>query len=428
MNENREIFLETANRIGVRLCRDALWDGARCNWLGDSMEYVGNAWTVTQRTFGPDLYSGTSGIALFLARLFGLTQERLYRTTAEGGLRQAWSRLEDVLSVARVGFYSGLSGIAYVSITFGEIFANQKSVDQGLQVLESLTHEDVNQEGLDVIAGSAGAIPALLDIYRRYPRDFLLDLAIRHGEHLLDTARKSDIGWSWDTLNRPAGRDLTGFSHGTAGIGWALLELSTQTGQERFGAAAQQAFRYEQHWFSAEYQNWPDLRGSADPTRNPNETPNYTLAWCHGAPGIGLSRVRAFALTGDAGYKSEAEIAVRTTETTLNQSAAAGQSNFSLCHGLGGNAELLIYASQVLGNAEYKSVADRLGESGIEWFERRHVPWPCGVVGGGETPNLMLGIAGIGYFYLRLFDPARIPPVMIVVPEGKAESGQQSTK
>ena len=39
-----------------------------------------------------------------------------------------------------------------------------------------------------------------------------------------------------------------------------------------------------------------------------------------------------------------------------------------------------------------------------------------GGLGGGETPGLMLGLAGIGYFYLRLFDPDGVPPVLIVLP------------
>jgi hypothetical protein len=43
-----------------------------------------------------------------------------------------------------------------------------------------------------------------------------------------------------------------------------------------------------------------------------------------------------------------------------------------------------------------------VGEQGIEQIERQDLRWPCGVTDGDETPNLMLGTAGIGYFYLRL--------------------------
>lgn len=61
-------FLETANAIAARLCRDAIWNSKRCNWLGASMDYLLNNWTVTESSFGPDLYTGTSGIALFWVR------------------------------------------------------------------------------------------------------------------------------------------------------------------------------------------------------------------------------------------------------------------------------------------------------------------------------------------------------------------------
>src|SRR6266571_3023051 len=108
MNNSKTIFLKAAESIGVRLCRDAIWDGLRCNWLGDSMEFTSQAWTVVHRSFGPDLYSGTSGIALFLARLHQATTEPIFRITAEGAIRQALSRLGQVSPAARIGFYSGL--------------------------------------------------------------------------------------------------------------------------------------------------------------------------------------------------------------------------------------------------------------------------------------------------------------------------------
>jgi len=54
--------LEIADRIGAQLCRDALWEGDRCNWIG-CLRYAGDiAWGA----LGADIYAGTAGIALFL--------------------------------------------------------------------------------------------------------------------------------------------------------------------------------------------------------------------------------------------------------------------------------------------------------------------------------------------------------------------------
>lgn len=412
MPDPNPTFLDAASRIGSKLCRDALWAGPRCNWLGDSMENVQNAWRVVHRAFGPDLYGGTSGIALFLARLYALTGEKPHRTAAEGGLAQALSRLEDIHPSARIGFYSGVTGAAFALIEAGAILDRQDFAAQALAMLETLLQDDANGQGLDVISGGAGAIPALLKIYRSHPRDFLLELAARHAQRLLSAAHKDDAGWSWNTLPIPVERNLTGFSHGTSGVAWALLEIFQHTGDKAYRQAAEEALRYERHWFNSEHQNWPDFRSPTTPQPANHAGPNFMWAWCHGAPGIGLARLRAWQILGDAPLRQEAEIALRSTSRFLDKV----QGDYSLCHGASGNAELLIMSGQALGDAEALRAAAQTGARGVDFYLKANLPWPCGVQGGGETPNLMLGLAGIGYFYLRLYDPERVPSVLIVTP------------
>jgi lantibiotic biosynthesis protein len=416
MNSSNSTFLETANGIAAKLCRDALWSGDRCNWLGSAMEFVENNWTVVHRAAGASLYDGTSGIALFLARLFKHSPERLYRVTAMGGMRQALSRLEDFSPVAHIGFYSGLPGIAYTLLELGEIFDHPPFTGKAFQILEGLSQEDLTQQGLDVVSGAAGLIPVLLNIHQRHPKDFLLDLANRLANYLLSKAKQSDHGLSWNTLNLSNQQHLTGFSHGTAGIAWAFLELNQLTGQEQFWNAAEQAFQYERYWYSSEQENWPDLRNFSQAVLDQHSSLNYGIAWCHGAPGIGLSRLRACQLLGDATCKAEAEAALRTTISSLSQSNYGGWDNYSLCHGLSGNADVLVYANQILNDQTYKTMAEQVGHRGIELYYKNNLPWPCGIMGGGETPNLMLGLAGIGYFYLRLHDSIITPSVLIIVP------------
>src|SRR5262252_8350865 len=106
-------YLETADTIGARLCRDAIWSGNRCNWLGDSMEFVGSRWQVTHRIFGPELYHGTAGIGLFLAYMFASTQDSIFKKTAEGALNCAVSQTDRFDLSTAFGFYSGVTGIAY---------------------------------------------------------------------------------------------------------------------------------------------------------------------------------------------------------------------------------------------------------------------------------------------------------------------------
>jgi lantibiotic modifying enzyme len=138
------------------------------------------------------------------------------------------------------------------------------------------------------------------------------------------------------------------------------------------------------------------------------------VAWCHGAPGIGMARLGLHRLLPEEPeILAEAEIAIRTTAATLASASAQRLGNFSLCHGEGGNADLLIIAADLLGRPELRSQAEAVGIRGIEQFEDHGLPWPCGVPGAGETPNLMLGVAGIGCFLLRLYDSKNTPTVLL---------------
>jgi lantibiotic modifying enzyme len=404
-------FLEHADRIARRICRDAIWSNGSCNWIGPFMD-AWNMWDVRQKSFGPDLYSGTSGVALFLTSVAKLGNEPLLRKTAEGAARHAHQHAADVPPPLRLGMYSGTIGIAWALIRVGEVLDNPAWLEHGISLLDQID-TNIHVAGVDVMGGYAGAIPALLELSRRYARPAWAELALRYGDLLERSAQKSPEGWSWKTIELPGQaeqKNLTGFSHGTAGIGWAFLELFEVTREPRFRSAAEEAFRYERTHYNSTAENWPDFRDFLRPPGSP--APTFGAAWCHGAPGIALSRLRAWRLTGSPQAREEAEIAVRTTKRTLEASDAA-RIGFSLCHGCAGNADVLLEAGDTLGTPDLRKAAEAVGESGIEHFESQRLPWPCGLQGAGETASLMLGTAGIGYFYLRLADP-QIPTVLMI--------------
>lgn len=411
MNAPRERFLDVAWSIGARLCRDAIWDGDRCNWLGDSMEAHAGEWKVAHKSFGTDLYAGTSGIGLFLARLHPFVPDEVIAQTARGAFRQALSRAKEVPAEVRHSLYGGWTGMALALLDAAEWLAEPSLKREALRLVEAQLGHEIDPMSLDVIGGAAGAILGLFAIHGRLGEERYLAEARRLGDHLLANAHRSEDGWSWTTMPpmAPDQKDLTGYSHGAAGIALALLELFARTGDARYLEGALGGFAYERRHFSAEQQNWPDFRSFSSP--NPQQ-PGYSLAWCHGAPGIGLARLRAFVLTRDEAYRGEAEAALGGTYRSLAVPTAAD--GYSLCHGLGGNAELFLVAADVLGDERFRAVAEAIGDRGLQSVHLTRNPWPCGVTSGGETPNLMLGTAGIGYFYLRLYDSKAVPSVLLV--------------
>ena len=163
----------------------------------------------------------------------------------------------------------------------------------------------------------------------------LLAWARELGEQLLRGARKEDIGWSWPET--PDDLGMNGFSHGAAGIAWALGELARSSGEDHFFQAAREAMRYEQHWFDPHVMNWRDL--FSEYMTDPSRPPEYSLSWCHGAPGIALSRLRLWELFRDPAHLEEARIAL-STRTTLSAPRSKRERAISLCHGRPGTRRL----------------------------------------------------------------------------------------
>ncbi|HEX6912063.1 MAG TPA: lanthionine synthetase LanC family protein, partial [Longimicrobium sp.] len=206
----------------------------------------------------------------------------------------------------------------------------------------------------------------------------------------------------------------------------------------RFRYAAEQAFLYERRFFNPEASNWPDLRhtelgeyqfeGRMDELRErqrsgnplPPQAPRYMTAWCHGAPGIGYARLRAYELLGDPLYLEEARASFVAVERSISDEVGM---NFSLCHGRGGNAETLLEGARILGEPGLLQPAQAIALMGIERFENTDMPWPCGTMGGVSDPGLLLGEAGIGMFLLRLARP-EVPSVLFVTaPDADATQG-----
>ena len=133
-------------------------------------------------------------------------------------------------------------------------------------------------------------------------------------------------------------------------------------------------------------------------------------SWCNGAPGIALSRMRAAELVGRAALRRDADIALAACERYVDELIASVPDDFSLCHGAAGAADVLLH-----GVRGQKDLAAQLAARGLELYAgSQTLGFPCGTPV-GETPALLLGLSGIGMFYLRLVDPGVPSPLLVRV-------------
>ena len=422
-------FLDAAALIGDRIVGGAQYQGGQATWRMWTPRRDGShtsEWT----TAGGSVYRGTAGVALFLAELYGATGERRYRDAAAAALDHS---LSDALTMpaTMLGFHNGRAGIAHVALRCSRLLNCDEYRERALELFRSIRPTVQHDRSLDVIAGASGALVAVLAAHRDTDEGWLLTLATRLGEHLLSRARWEVGGCCWSTTGSSETRGLTGYAHGTSGCIHALSELHACTGDGRVRYAIDRALDYEQQFFEPALMNWPDLRDLEiqreidhhDPVRvaaylariadGPRKRPTYMTAWCHGAPGMALARIRGTQLfPGERRFVEEARKALAGAGRNLVRTSG----NYSLCHGLFGNCEPFVFAARAWSDAGLLEMVHTVAEEAVHRQAESGAPWRCGTMDGIADASLLVGEAGIGHFLLRLADE-RVPSVLCVTPD-----------
>ncbi|EFC80456.1 type 2 lanthipeptide synthetase LanM family protein [Parafrankia sp. EUN1f] len=352
-----------------------------------------------------DLYHGSAGVALFLAYLDSVAPQEGVREAAERALRHALTHHDR----HGIGAFTGVSGLIYVLTHLHGLWKDATLLDRAVELTALIDDGVRGDRTFDVLGGSAGAIPVLIGLADACGTG--LGQAQRCARHLLDHAERTRAGLSWAPLQPgDAAANLTGFAHGAAGIGWALIMLGTRTGREEYIEAGMEAFRYEKSHFDEAEQDWYDLRASII-TMYPGRR-HFTNVWCAGAAGIGLSRISSWAALGrsDEGLLGEAYIALRATLRNFQ-----GLGNDTLCHGRSGNAELLLRFARLCEEPPFQLEANVQAQG--QW--RRLAGDPAWLRRDGDVPaypGLMIGLAGTGMHFLRLAHPDRVPSPLLLDP------------
>jgi len=402
----RKQLIANACEVGNRIEKLALIGEKEVNWFG--LNLIKNShWTIAPLEL--DLYNGLPGIALFMGYLGKVTKDTRYCTLARLSLATILSQIEQKKSlISSIGGFNGWGGLIYTLVHLGKLWEQPELLSKAENFVELLTPLIEKDEQFDVMSGAAGCIACLLVLYECQPSQNILEAAVRCGEHLIANAQSMSKGKYW--LAKNAGnRPLTGFSHGTAGISWALLKLAALTRDDKFRQLAIEAIAHERGLFSLEGKNWQNLDKFENTVRGDNNKQmNYMPTWCHGASGLGLARLDSLTYLDDDEIRAEIEIAVKTT---LKQGFGI---NHSLCHGDLGNIEFILQASRIKNDSEWNSELKRLTGLICNSIEREG--GLCGVPLKVEVPGLMTGLSGIGYELIRLAKPELVPSLLTLAP------------
>lgn len=406
-------FRSAAFSIARGLADSAVSRDAGCGWDADvAVAIDGEEPVIGRGDVGAGLYDGTAGIALALAACATAAEGEdaaTFSETARGAAEHALAAAPDLLAAGRLGLFDGASGIAYSAVATAHLCGDRALFDAGralAQEVAALVLAEESEE-LDLISGLAGSMLALQGALPNGGEEVVTAGARR----LAAAVEPQTWGAAWPGVE--GDHPLLGLAHGAAGITLTLGEAASVVEDGRVARACAEGLEYERGWFEPELAAWPDLRRQES---DREESVAWTCAWCHGAIGIGLARLRLARLLADPVLLVEASAALQAARmlviaagTRLREGEIA---DCSACHGLAAVAELFLVAASALGVPDHARAARRVAALMLEQ-RRAGDAWSCGLPNAGEIPALMTGTAGIALVLLRVAGAVTVPTPLL---------------
>lgn len=382
-------IIKEALELGRQLKdRAIIEDNLEVNWLGLNLNKETG---VNVSVKSSDLYDGLLGYALFLAYLARETNNCQYEKLSRGAIKTVIRNAGDKPLNPSVSAFSGEGAFLYGLVHLGLLWNDRELIRRAKERLPSLHDIIRDEKNPDFSGGLAGFIVMSLNIYQETGDKDYLDMAQFAGDRLMQLLTEIDEG--------------TGLAHGASGYAWALGSLGKVTGKKIYKDKTEKLLLYENTFYDPATGNWDSAAVSKNQKRK-------RVYWCHGAPGIALSRLMLK-------NTSNLELIAKDLDISLKTVICEGViESHCLCHGTMGNADILLTASQELNDVKLEKKARDLVD--IVLSQKKTYGWRFGLDPRAEMDGFMLGRTGIGYSLLRFKNP-EIPSVLALeLPKGGA--------
>jgi lantibiotic modifying enzyme len=384
-----------------RLARDAF------GWVRSVAVEVdgGRGWLEGAELFD-DLYSGTAGVLLACAEAAasGLDTGDV-GAGAVGRLQHLATEDSPVATLPDDGLFAGWAGVAVALRAWSGVARDAGAAETAAlvtaQIARRCLHEPGGPEYTDIVSGHAGVLLALLPD----DSDAAVTAANVLADRLLRMAEPTPDGLQWRMV---AGyeRLAPGFSHGTAGVAYALAAAGRRLKRPDLLAVAARGA-------DALLALGHTPRGWALPLVIPSQPhrPAVNFGWCHGPTGT----IRLFVLLNAIDPQPKWQHAIDACVQALIDSGLPDRlypgfwDNIGRCCGTAGVGQLVLDRYQATGDTDLLAWADVLGRDvadravitpdGVTWSNTEHTRTPSDLP---PEPGLMQGTAGIAGWLARL--------------------------
>lgn len=394
-NDN-SLLIESAKEIGDMLINKAIIHEktGTISWLDLQNTYP--TWTIKAQDVS--LYNGLAGNAIFFSSLYLATNDIKYHDILQKILNTI--KIDsDRINNKYISAFNGVISLAYLYAFLYNQTKDKSILNQSLGIISQYKDMILDNTSYDIIDGLSGVLIVILNIYKLSKDKELEELSIEIGQDIIKNIQIEKVAAYW----KKGGDNelmIAGFSHGLSGVTYALSRLYKLTGYKKDISIIDNLIQIENNYYNDDIKNWIDLRREDSSL---DETP---IHWCHGATGIGLSRLKCKDIINTSNDIDKALNIVRKKGLYCGSDC--------LCHGSLENVELLLEAYKESNDLNLYNEAINRTKEIIRESKYRKEGYKNGVGQEFDNPGLMLGLSGIGYGMLRVLNPIKYPSVLLL--------------
>ncbi|XP_017433840.1 lanC-like protein GCL2 [Vigna angularis] len=329
------------------------------------------------------LYCGVLGTAFLLLKS--------YEVTRNGNDLSLCSQIVKACDAASLGsrdvtFICGRAGVCSLGAVVAKHAGDDESLRYYLAQFEKIKlPKDLPDE---LLYGRVGFLWACLFLNKHLgqgtvPSSYtamVVDEVIKSGRRMGRKGR-CPLMYEW------YGEKYWGAAHGLAGIMHVLMDMELKP-DEVEDVKGTLKYMISNKFSSGNYPASEDDRKS-----------DVLVHWCHGAPGIALTLVKAAKVFGD---KEFLDAAMEAGEVVWNRGLLK---KVGICHGISGNAYVFLSLYQLTRDVKHLYRAKAFA---CFLLDRAHKLISGGEMHGGDRPySLFEGKGGMAYLFLDMIDPSQ---------------------
>jgi len=335
------------------------------NWLSSVASKSGKmSMTLDGCIHAESLVGGSAGMNLFFKELYDVNKSDEYLKAIDVLVQRLLVQMKS-FPIDHYGFYVGRMGVIFSMLESMQVLNKELALNDVVFPWKTRIERYLDSDFVDdsLYSGRAGTLLVLFRLFQRYESEWiseLLDLAIKK---VIRRGYLENGTISWNRSKNSI-KGLTGWGHGSAGIGFVFLELGYELHSQPLKELAEMAFAYEDQYWNEEKLNWADLEKKSDGAEDFNchreafksndsnfFAPNFeNYSWESGLTGIALSRTRAFELTSQEKYKA----------VTIRAAERISELHFSSPLELWAQTTLLTRAASILPEGVYDRTVHRI--------------------------------------------------------------------